>query len=130
MLMDIFPTSLKAADIKYPNHIEGQELLSLLRGDNNKSPHKAIYWKRGDRMAIRYKDWKLTNASGAYALYDLMNDLTESQDLIKDKPLLAKELIFMWHLWDKKNVPAHFGYSPSLPIEVPLIKRKIGQKAE
>ena len=129
-LMDIFPTSLEAAGIPVPKNIESKTLLPLLQGKTSDTPHPVMFWKRMDKMAVRMGDWKLTNAGGQNELFNLKDDLSETTNLISQNAAIAKKMKRAWLKWDEKNVPAYFGHDKSLPVEVPLLHRKIGQRAK
>lgn len=129
-LMDIFPSALEAAQITVPKDIEAKTILPLMQGKTNQTPHPAMFWKRAGKMAVRMGDWKLTNAGGPTELFNLKEDIRESHNIIEKHPDIAKKMMQLWQQWDKDNEPAYFGHDKRLPIEVPLLHRKIGQKAK
>jgi arylsulfatase A-like enzyme len=119
--LDILPTVLAAAGIEPGEDakVEGVDLLPYFQGDNNSTPHEALYWRFGPQMAIRQGDWKLVKydpkvdeAPGKVTeakLYNLANDLGEKKNLIDEEPEKAKELQAAWDEWNKSNVPAAWG---------------------
>ncbi|HEX3601129.1 MAG TPA: sulfatase, partial [Lacipirellulaceae bacterium] len=119
--LDIFPTALAAAGIKAPASakLDGFDLLPYLNGKKEKGPHDTLYWRFGPQMAIRRGDWKLVRYDPAAdgqdgvvtdaKLYNLKDDVGETQDLIRAKPDKAKELQAAWDQWNEFNVAPLWG---------------------
>jgi arylsulfatase A-like enzyme len=119
--LDILPTVLAAASIEAPPDakLEGVNLLPFLQGKNDDSPHDALYWRFGEQMAVRQGDWKLvkydpkvdgnTGKATKAKLYNLADDIGETQNLIDKQPEKAKSLQAAWDEWNKSNVPALWG---------------------
>jgi arylsulfatase A-like enzyme len=120
--LDLMPTFLAAADVaaKTDWKFDGVDLLPYLRGENPAPPHDALYWRSGGEWAIRAGDWKLvrTNERGKDAagndpgprtrqklsvegaqLYNLRDDVGETNDLAASNPAKAKELAAAWQTW-------------------------------
>jgi arylsulfatase A-like enzyme len=101
--MDFVPTFLETAGVSYPGDaFDGESLMPLLtqRGDLQRD---AIYWHyphhafhRDNRMGsvIRNGDFKLIRYHGVAqsALFNLRDDIGESNDLIRERPELAEFL--------------------------------------
>ncbi len=122
MAIDVLPTLAEATDAELPAmDIDGKSAWSLLKGTTDKSPQEAyfFYYKVNELHAVRYGKWKLyfphnyrtmegqipgkDGLPGNYAyvdleemeLYDVSNDLSETQNLAEDFPevvLQIKEL--------------------------------------
>jgi arylsulfatase A-like enzyme len=119
--IDILPTALAAAGVEIgdDNDIEGVDLLPYLRGDHAAPPHDALYWRFGRQMAIRHGDWKLVRYDATVdgmrgqfteaKLYNLADDISETNDLIDKEPETAAALQAAWDVWDRSNVPALWG---------------------
>ena len=100
--MDFFPTILELAGLplRPKLHADGRSVLPGVKGKKGKrSPlywHYPHYhgstWKPG--ASIRDGDWKLIKFYHyeKIELYNLKNDPSESKDLSKQNPKIAKEL--------------------------------------
>jgi arylsulfatase A-like enzyme len=124
--LDILPTALAAASVDVPTgaHLDGVNLLGKLPGPGSghatdTPPHETLYWRFGQQMAIRQGDWKLVRydpvmdgEKGTVSeakLYNLANDIGESNDLIDKEPQKAKALQATWDEWNRRNVPPLWG---------------------
>jgi arylsulfatase A-like enzyme len=119
--IDILPTALAAAGAQTQDNdaIDGVNLLPYLKGDDDGAPHDALYWRLGRQMAIRQGDWKLVRYDATVdgmrgqfteaKLYNLADDIGESNDLIVKEPEKAASLQAAWDEWNKSNVPALWG---------------------
>ncbi len=106
-IIDILPTCLDAADVSYPNEVDGRELtpvagksyLPVLLG-KQRDGHSEIYWEHVGNRAVRQGNWKLvSNRPGNWELYDLEADRTELNDLIEKHPNKAQELAGLYEAW-------------------------------
>ena len=123
--MDIFPTVLAAAgiDAESKKRLDGVNLLPYLHGETSTSPHEALFWRSLGQMAIRRGNWKLVSYVAKmdegellrsdprdemtpFRLYDLKRDIGESQDLSKQEPQVAAELLSLWSQWTDRMKPA------------------------
>jgi arylsulfatase A-like enzyme len=133
--LDVFPTALAAAGVAVQPHwkLDGVNLLPYLRGQRASAPHQALYWRLGEHMAIRKGDWKLVRTSErplervdstAFAdlsgagLYNLAEDVGETNDLAKAYPQRVKELGAAWLKWNAELArplwsPAGRGIAPT-----------------
>lgn len=115
--LDATRTALAAggADQVDDKKLEGVDLLPYLAGKNDQSPHRALFWRLGEQMAVRQGDWKLVKydpvADGGEKgatdpqLYNLVDDIGEKKNLIGEQPEKAEELQAAWDEWNKSNVP-------------------------
>lgn len=108
--VDFYPTLLDMADLplKPEQHVDGKSLLPLLEGDSSydRGPlffHYPHYGGKGDTPAgaIRMGDYKLIEfyEDGHVELYNLKDDISEQNDLSKEKPELAAELLSRLKEW-------------------------------
>lgn len=104
--LDIAPTVCALAEAKTDGaKFDGVDLMPFLTGKSTGDPHDALYWRFGKKRAIREGDWKLVdNGTGTWELYDLANDIGESNDLAADKPAKFRKLRARWDEWDLQLV--------------------------
>jgi arylsulfatase A-like enzyme len=110
--LDIQPTALAAAGVavKAEWNLDGVNLLPYLSGKETGKPHDTLYWRFGEQMAIRQGDWKLVKydpvADGGKGkatpmkLYNLADDIGETNDLAAKMPEKVKELDAVWQKWN------------------------------
>lgn len=112
--LDIFPTAMEAAGVaKSPGKpLDGVNLVPFLTGKNSGKPHDTLFWKNGDRWAVRDGDLKLVvpeGKSSAPALYDLSKDIGEATDLASTKPEEVSRLQKLYDAWHKDFPPTPWG---------------------
>lgn len=110
--------------------MDGESLVPLL--EKGKVPRKrALYWhfpaylepyggmtqkwRQVPASSIRMGDWKLIEnfETGALELYNLADDLSESRNLVNEKPAKAKALYKALKKWRKKtNAPVPTQLNP------------------
>lgn len=121
--LDILPTALAAAGVEAQPEwkLDGVNLLPHLLGKKaDQPPHNSLYWRLGGQAAIRQGDWKLvrydqtvdivgakSNARSGppvtpFRLYNLAQDIGETQDLSEKNPDKAKELLAAWEDWSRQ----------------------------
>ncbi len=132
---DLYPTFLDAAGGSRPagHLLDGVSLLPLLSGESKELPRDALFWHfpcylpgGGDSFRItpssvvRKGDWKLTEhfEDGRLELYNLSDDLGESQDLAADMTEKARDLKLLldaWHRDTGARIPTqpNPAYNPS-----------------
>ncbi len=116
-VMDIAPTFLELAGIKYPDIYNSKKIapmlgesgLSFIRGKSNTIHHDDyVYGLEHDGKSLLIKgNWKITNISEpfdetAFALYNLTEDLGESNDLSRTNPKKFNEMMKEWEIFKKK----------------------------
>ncbi len=95
--IDILPTiaHLTGADLP-EKEIDGKNMWPLLSGEEKaKSPHKKegfFYYKESTLEAVRKGDWKLRVVGEEIALYNLKDDISESNNLASKYPKIVKKL--------------------------------------
>ena len=117
-VMDIAPTLLELAGIKYPESYNnkkvtpmlGESFLSFIKGKTNTIHlNNYVYGLEHDGQCLLIKgNWKITNISepfdeAAFALYNLSEDIGETNDLSKSNPQKFKEMMAEWNLFKKKT---------------------------
>lgn len=102
--LDILPTALSAAGVEAPRgaKLDGADLLPYLGGRNDGPPHERLYWRYGGKAAVREGRWKLVRDGGhkPWELYDLDQDIGESNDLTARNPEMVDRLRAAWERWN------------------------------
>lgn len=110
--LDIFPTAMAAAaaefDEKQP--LSGVNLLPHLTGATTTRPHQTLYWKNGDKWAVRDGDLKLVAGNpdqqpGQPALFDLTADIGESTDIAKTHADDVARITALYNEWNQHTQP-------------------------
>ena len=112
--LDVLPTALAAAgvDVQADWKLDGVNLLPFLTGTATGSPHEALYWRLGGNMSVRKGEWKLVKSydggsgddpdkqtlDGAQ-LFNLTNDMSEKNNLARERQDKVKELADTWQAW-------------------------------
>jgi arylsulfatase A len=122
--LDLMPTFLHVAGITYPERwhdgmplspLEGRNLLPLFRGEKL-SPPEDFYWSLYGYYAVLHNGrWKLlanstynqekerSQAEPVLALYDLLSDPAETENLAGKKKDMVTLLLANYHIWAKQH---------------------------
>jgi arylsulfatase len=94
-----YPASYNGHEIE---PLEGRSIMPALKGEAIE--RDALYWEHEGNAAIRVGDWKLVRfgRKGAWELYDLKSDRTESRDLAGANPDEVKQLAANWDAWAER----------------------------
>lgn len=108
--LDILPTALAAAGAPTPGDLDGVDLVPWLRGEREGDPHGALFWRMGDRIAVRRGNWKLIRERRGqpFRLYDLDADVKESNDLASAEPERVASLTKALAGWESRLIPPRF----------------------
>lgn len=110
---DLFPTFAAAAGANYSfaEEIDGINLLPLLKGKN--SDRRSLFWHyphyhpegATPHSAVRKGDWKLIQLyeTGELELYNLKNDIAESNNLASTEQAMVKRLTKELNRWKEKT---------------------------
>jgi len=113
-LIDVMPTLCEVAGAKYPQTYQGRKItpaegvsmVPYFRDGDKKAEPRTIYWQHENHAAVREGDWKLVTLNDrderVWELYNLADDRSESEDLIKKNPEIAERLLKKWTAWAKK----------------------------
>ena len=116
-VMDLAPTFLELAGIKYPETYHnkkikpmlGESFLPFISGKTNIIHHSNyVYGLEHDGQCLLIKgNWKITNITkpfdeSAFALYNLAEDMGETKDLSKSNASKFKEMMKEWEIFKKK----------------------------
>lgn len=106
-LVDVMATCVDLSGAKYPAKV-GEHAVTPLEGKslaaafaNRPIDREALYWEHEGNRAVRAGDWKLVakGPGGAWELYNIKNDRTESNDLAAKQPDKVKDLVAKWEAW-------------------------------
>ena len=113
-LIDIMATCVDVAGADYPvtyaqneiTPLEGRSLVPVFEG-RRREGHEAIYWEHEGNRAVREGNWKLVSrygptTGGAWELYDLEADRTETNDLAATNPEKVTALREMYESWAQR----------------------------
>jgi len=106
--LDILPTALAAAGkpVADAEQLDGINLLPYWTGEKQEAPHEALFWRYGQKRAVRMGDWKLTDQGDGAKLFHLAKDSGEKHDLSKQQPGKLKELEAAYAQWNGRNISA------------------------
>jgi arylsulfatase B len=112
--LDIYPTALAAANVATPQSSaprDGADLLPYLTSDQDRLPHKQLYWRVGNNAALRQGAWKIVRqAPGGrtlttWRLYHLAEDLGEVKDLAHEQAEVLARLADAWTKINETMLP-------------------------
>ena len=118
---DLFPTFAEIAGCKsYADKVDGASLVPLLT-HNGKFDNRDLFWhfphyhrqgylpsgaiREGDYKLIEWYEKSIYNEERAYSLYNIKEDMSETNDLAEQMPEKVKELAVKLKEW-RKNVNA------------------------
>lgn len=99
---DLFVACMTLANCEIPTDLilDGRNPLAALT-ENARSPHESLYFKYKQHAALRKGDWKLVRESPdePWKLFDLSEDIQESNDLTQWFPEKLRELNHEFERW-------------------------------
>ncbi|WP_222539315.1 sulfatase [Pedobacter polysacchareus] len=101
--LDILPTAIAAGNGKQKGikKLDGVNLLPYLKGQQQKAPHQALYWRRGVAAAMRENQWKLIRVKDNVLLFDLTKDFSEKHNIAQQHPAVVKAMLAKLMQWEK-----------------------------
>ncbi len=120
--MDIGATSIALGGLDLTGlDLHGKDLMPLLLGETHDAPHETLFWKHGYGQqgplgAIRKGDYKLViqrSTPAKIELYNLVNDISEQNDLSQSENSLAESLYTDWKRWEAGHPEALWEMPPS-----------------
>ncbi|MDP6040683.1 MAG: sulfatase-like hydrolase/transferase [Candidatus Latescibacteria bacterium] len=94
--LDLFPTMCDLSGASKPdNHFDGISLKSLLLGENEPGS-RHLFW---NGLAMRDDNWKLVIDNDTPCLFDLSQDIAESNDLSAHQPDRVKSMCEAINTW-------------------------------
>lgn len=122
-LLDFFPTVLSIAGAKLPENLDGVDISKYLI-DKAEIGDRAVFIdlgadiiKEGDspdvRNAVRYGKWKLVSNGDReiQSLYNIVEDISEENDLAGKYPEVVMQLNEKFIAWDKNNIPVRYEHA-------------------
>lgn len=108
--LDILPTVCDILGIKLPSDrdYDGKSLISLINGEQDGPLHDYLFWDgdRGPHWAVRHGDWKVVMPNRGsiedVELYNLAQDISESNNLSKQYPEITNHLVQKYQEWRSK----------------------------
>ena len=104
--LDVFATSVAVAGAQPPAKLDGRNLVPLLANRQSEVIHPQLFWRTGDRMALRSGPWKVLrnptrrSDQGRWEMYHLEDDPAESTNLATSEPERLKQLVDQWRKWN------------------------------
>lgn len=100
--LDVLPTAVVAAGGSVADdELDGVDLTPFLVGETETLPHQRLFWKLNWGAAVRDGDWKLVRTpADEYMLFNLREDISESQDLFESETGKAAELQSLLLAWE------------------------------
>ena len=103
--MDATATALELADAgpgqKRP---DGINLIPLLTGKMTEVPERTLFWRVGQKNALRSGNWKLIRDGKEWQLYDLAQDIGETTNLAAKEPARVQQLSSLWDKWNAEQI--------------------------
>jgi arylsulfatase A-like enzyme len=97
---DLLPTLARLAGASTEGlSLDGLDLTPLLL-DGAALPDRTLFWRSGEKHAVRHGPWKLCVTGGRTELYNLADDLGERHDLAARHPERVQELLRAWQAWE------------------------------
>lgn len=111
--LDLFPTSLGLAGLPVPQQSDGVDLIPYLTGEKAGAPHDTLFWRVGSQGALRKGDWKIVRERqgrepGPWMLYDLSEDIGETEDKASLEKEKLEELVKAWEAYDAEMIDPVF----------------------
>jgi arylsulfatase len=109
-VMDVLPTCLEVAGVKYPGSFrgnalpptDGNSMWPLVRGEIS-TTNDTLFWEHAHGKAIRIGDWKMSALENkSWELFDLSADRTEVYDLSDKYPDKVEEMNALWEQWARE----------------------------
>ncbi len=101
--LDLLPTMIAASgnQINTTWKLDGVNLLPFLNPKTKDTPHDYLFWRMIQKSAVRQGDWKVLNPSSEKPeLYNLKDDISETNDLAAKHPEIVKNMVAKWKLWN------------------------------
>ena len=107
-LLDLYPTAIAAAGgtVDPSWDLDGVDLRPFVAGQTTAEPHLNLYWRMGDKQAMRQGKWKYMNTKHGESLFDLEVDQGEKKNVASANQTKLIELRELWKTWSASMAPA------------------------
>ncbi len=101
--LEVFPTLVDAAGAERPKDLvlDGFNMLAVLKG-KEKPARREMFWQRRKERAARVGHWKWVDSSRGGGLFDLSEDIGETNDLSKKKPEVLEMVKNRFEAWRRE----------------------------
>lgn len=112
--LDIFATMAVESNTSanMEKALDGVNILPFVLGENKGIPHETIYLRKFDqkRYAVRHGNYKLVtlNDGATRQLYNLQDDVSEQNDIIKSKPVIESQIESLRQQWNSELIDPVF----------------------
>ncbi|MDF1657955.1 MAG: sulfatase-like hydrolase/transferase [Verrucomicrobiales bacterium] len=113
--LDLYPTSIEMAGLEAKGLTDGVDLIPYLSGEEAGAPHESLFWRVGGRAALRKGDWKIVREGrrdkskvSPWELYNLHEDVGETNDLASTEKEILKDLVEEWEKLDQEMIEPVF----------------------
>ncbi|AKJ64043.1 sulfatase-like hydrolase/transferase [Kiritimatiella glycovorans] len=97
---DLYPTFARLAGVPLRQKTDGVDLMPFMTGATDEAPHEQLYWGGFGRGGVRFRNWKLIREDDKpVALYNLEEDMGETQNLMDSRPERAREMEARFQAW-------------------------------
>ena len=78
-------------------------MLPYVTGEKKGNPHESLFWRKLDESAARMGDYKIINLNNyGTVLYNLKDDLSETEDLSQQNKKQVDRLLSVYHHWENQ----------------------------
>jgi len=103
--IDATATALELANAgPSQKQLDGINLMPLLTGKMAEVPERTLFWRVGQKNALRSGNWKLIRDGKEWQLYDLANDIGETTNLASKEPARVQQLTSLWDKWNAEQI--------------------------
>lgn len=101
--LEILPTLLNVADLPLPQGtiLDGFDMMPVIAG-HRESPRIEMFWQRRNDKAARVGRWKWVESDQGNGLFNLEDDISESNDLSTSHPEKLMEMKQHFARWQEK----------------------------
>ncbi len=103
--LDIFATSVAVSgkSVSTNKPLDGVNLIPYLSGEKQGNPHQNLLWRKDQAAAARFGNYKMLRVENlGYRLYNLKNNLGETNDLCADEPTVLEEMKSQMKDWESE----------------------------
>ena len=104
--------SLSGAEIPQDKPLDGVNLIPFLTGKDKSPPHPSIYLRKYDNNVFAVRNWNeklvISHKGASPQLFDLEKDISEVNDLAKQRPERVEELENVRKQWNNELIEPTF----------------------